>query len=300
MSRAITFFCPAPSAPPPPAPPSLDAYTASLFGAYGIARLLSAYTGHAMTVRRSSDSTTANIDFLVGGGLDTTTLLAFVGAGDGFVAELFDQSGAGNHFAQATTTKQPKIVSAGTYLGYLMWDDTDDLLTGTTASGGSAAATAYIGGTLRSTAARQVLLDSFNGSIPAGTTAGSIRWDYEISFHGYRNILISDTGTNLVIGESTAASLSTNVHTIVCDFSQASNATRDLYYVNASAQTLSYSTSGTISTSTVLAASENWNLGSSNDGTLPSSLNLYVCAIYNANHNSTTVTGVETVLNHYV
>jgi hypothetical protein len=65
-----------------------------------------------MNVRRSSDSTTQDIGF-VGGTLDTASLLAFVGAGNGFVTTWYDQSGAVNNVTQATAASQPQIVTSG-------------------------------------------------------------------------------------------------------------------------------------------------------------------------------------------
>jgi hypothetical protein len=80
--------------------------------AYSVRKLSSTYTGNAIQVRRSSDNATMDIGF-VGGNLDTATLKTFVGAGNGFVSIWYDQSGYGRDLAQATTTMQPAVVSAG-------------------------------------------------------------------------------------------------------------------------------------------------------------------------------------------
>jgi hypothetical protein len=81
-------------------------------GGWSTRKLYSAYSGSCLKVRRSSDSTEADIGF-VGANLDTASLLTFVGANDGFVRTWYDQSGNGRHFNQATATNQPKIVNAG-------------------------------------------------------------------------------------------------------------------------------------------------------------------------------------------
>lgn len=82
--------------------------------AYSIARRLStSYTGPLVRVRRSSDSTEADIGYTAGGALDTTALLAFVGSGSGFVKTLYDQSGNARHLTQATAAAQPRIVNSG-------------------------------------------------------------------------------------------------------------------------------------------------------------------------------------------
>jgi len=71
-----------------------------------------AYAGFCIRVRRSSDSTELNIGF-VANVIDTADLLAFVGAGDGFVVTKYDQSINGFNATQATAANQPRIVSAG-------------------------------------------------------------------------------------------------------------------------------------------------------------------------------------------
>jgi hypothetical protein len=83
--------------------------------AYSLRKLRTAYTGSAIKVRRSSDNTEQDIGF-VGNELDTSSLLSFVGAGDGFVSKWYDQSGAGNDALQSTASNQPLIVSSGSVI----------------------------------------------------------------------------------------------------------------------------------------------------------------------------------------
>ena len=89
----------------------LDLYP-SAAAAYSLRKLRSAYTGSAIRVRRSSDNTEQNIGF-TGNELDTTALLSFCGAGNGFVTTWYDQSGSGNNATQTTQANQPQIVSSG-------------------------------------------------------------------------------------------------------------------------------------------------------------------------------------------
>ena len=91
----------------------LDTYSGAAV-AYSLRKLRNDYTGSAITVRRSSDNTSQNIGFDANGNLDTTSLLSFVGAGNGFVSVWFDQSGNGNNAFQITASQQPLIVSNGT------------------------------------------------------------------------------------------------------------------------------------------------------------------------------------------
>jgi hypothetical protein len=80
--------------------------------AYSVRKLRTAYTGNCIRVRRSSDNAEQNIGF-VNNYLDTTSLLSFVGAGNGFVAIWYDQSGNGNDVFELTASWQPRIVNAG-------------------------------------------------------------------------------------------------------------------------------------------------------------------------------------------
>ena len=80
--------------------------------AYSLRALNSAYTGPAIKVRRSSDNEEQDIGLLYDGSLNTASLLAFVGSGDGFVTTWYDQSG-GSNATQGSASKQPKIVNSG-------------------------------------------------------------------------------------------------------------------------------------------------------------------------------------------
>ena len=84
------------------------------YQAYSFRKLYLEYAGFAVTVRRSSDNTTADVGFDADGLLDTDALLAFAGAGDAFVATWYDQSGhSSRNLVQATAAKQPQIVASG-------------------------------------------------------------------------------------------------------------------------------------------------------------------------------------------
>jgi hypothetical protein len=89
----------------------LDAYSGAA-AAYSLRKLSSTYTGSAIRVRRSSDNTELNIGFDANGDLDTYSLSAFVGTGNGFVTTWYDQSGSYN-LIQTTAANQPSIVLSG-------------------------------------------------------------------------------------------------------------------------------------------------------------------------------------------
>jgi hypothetical protein len=90
----------------------LDTYSGAS-AAYSLRKLRSAYTGYAIRVRRSSDNTTLDVGFDANGNLDTTSILSFVGTGNGFVSIWYDQSGLLRHSTQVTSANQPNIVNAG-------------------------------------------------------------------------------------------------------------------------------------------------------------------------------------------
>ena len=90
----------------------LDTYSSATV-AYSLRKLRNGYYGFAIRVRRSSDNAEQDIAFKTDGTLDTTSLLAFVGSGNGFVTTWYDQSGNGYNAYQSTAINQPLIVSSG-------------------------------------------------------------------------------------------------------------------------------------------------------------------------------------------
>lgn len=87
--------------------------------ACSLRKLSTSYVGNAIQVRRSGDNATQDIGFTVDGNLDTDTLLAFIGANDGFVSIWYDQSGNARDLIKTDYNLQPQIVFNGTlkYIG---------------------------------------------------------------------------------------------------------------------------------------------------------------------------------------
>jgi hypothetical protein len=83
--------------------------------AYSLRKIRRDYTGNCIKVRRSSDNTTQEIGF-VNDVLDTTSLLSFVGVGNGFVETWYDQSTNSNDMVQLNNSSQPQIVSSGSVI----------------------------------------------------------------------------------------------------------------------------------------------------------------------------------------
>ena len=93
----------------------LETYSGAA-AAYSLRKLRNGYYGNAIRVRRSSDNAEQDITFKADGTLDTVSLLAFVGSGNGFVTTWYDQSGNNNHIIQTTAANQPQVVSSGSVI----------------------------------------------------------------------------------------------------------------------------------------------------------------------------------------
>jgi hypothetical protein len=116
----------------------LDDYSGAGAG-FSLRKLRSAYTGNSIRVRRSSDNTEQDIGF-VNNVLDTTSLLTFCGAGNGFVTTWYDQSGNARDITQTTAANQPQIVSSGAVLTIgtrpcMTFDGVNDQITSTLLTG---------------------------------------------------------------------------------------------------------------------------------------------------------------------
>jgi hypothetical protein len=101
----------------PPLPSSylLDDYPGAYI-AYSLDKISSTYTGSAIRVRRTSDNAEQDIGFDVNDNLDTTALLAFVGASNGVIVTWYDQSVSIKNAIQATFNRQPRIVTNGSLI----------------------------------------------------------------------------------------------------------------------------------------------------------------------------------------
>lgn len=92
----------------------LDAYTSTWTGLFSASRRLrAAYTGPAIRVRRVADGVEQDIAFTSAGALDTATLSAFVGSGNGAVVRWYDQGGAGRNAIPKAGVASPVIVQGG-------------------------------------------------------------------------------------------------------------------------------------------------------------------------------------------
>jgi hypothetical protein len=114
-------------------------FFSDLFGmpaaAYSLRKLTPNAT-NCIRVRRSSDNTEQDIGFVSNSPnspIDTAALLAFVGAGNGFVTTWYDQSTSAINANQTSSGNQPQIVSSGVVelcssLPSIKWDGSNDFL----------------------------------------------------------------------------------------------------------------------------------------------------------------------------
>lgn len=79
--------------------------------AYALFQLKSTAT-NCIRVRRSSDNSEQDFGF-VAGALDTSSLLSFVGANNGFIVTWYDQTGNGYNATLSTASQQLRIVTSG-------------------------------------------------------------------------------------------------------------------------------------------------------------------------------------------
>lgn len=94
----------------------LDTLSAVPSAAYSMRKVRSAYAGAALSVTRSTDNVTQDINFDGSGNLDTASMLSFLGAATGTINTWYDQTGNGRHMVQATVGSQPTLVNAGALL----------------------------------------------------------------------------------------------------------------------------------------------------------------------------------------
>jgi hypothetical protein len=110
-ATGASFLSPAPTS----SPLILNQLSVMAAAAYSLRLINLSFSGKCINVRRSSDNAVIDIGF-VNGVLDTSTLMSFVGAGNGYIAIWYDQSGNGFNLVQSTAAYQPQIVSSGSLL----------------------------------------------------------------------------------------------------------------------------------------------------------------------------------------
>lgn len=280
---------------------ALDSYTANLWFAGGLKRLLTSYTGPLIRVRKTTggDTTTEqNIGYLVDGSLDTTALASFAGAETAVIVKTYDQSGAANDLGQTTGSKQPRIVNAGSYDGFIRFDGTDDGFQSVNNSGTPSCFTVAWKCNSRANTVTKVL---YEHGPTAGNTVGS---NDVLSYIGDPGtgaapiLLVSEGSGNYIQNYWGSSNFpSANVHMSVFDRTVGTQAGDAILYISGSLIARSGgSTTGSIPGSGTNYTANKWNIGArDNASSLPSSIDIYTMAIYEANKSSDAA-GIATAL----
>lgn len=100
---------------------------ADVAAAYSFRRVRSAYAGALVRVRRSSDSTEQDFGAALPA-VNWAAVLAFIGAGNGFVTTWYDQGGNTRDLLQATASAQPQIGLLANGLPGMTFDGVNDQL----------------------------------------------------------------------------------------------------------------------------------------------------------------------------
>jgi hypothetical protein len=263
----------------------IDSYTTNLWGAYGLQLLRGNFLGSAIRVRRSSDNTEQDIGF-TSGALNTSALASFVGANDGFVTKWYDQSGAGNDFAQATTANQPMIVDAGVYIGEVTFDGVNDAMTSVNNSGTPSAFTVHVAG-------RQRLFDSsLNRTIMrhAGSNA-ELSYQSTTVYNSNYGSVVTNGGGGAVLFDDAAADAS-STYSFKADRAGALATDELTFYTNGTAKTPTVS-SGTTVTGNYTAGA--WYLGF-NGTTNYARLSAKALLIYETAQSGADITSIATLV----
>lgn len=158
----------------------LDLLAASPTVAYSLRKVISTAT-LAIRVRRSSDDAEQDIGF-ASNALDTAALAAFVGANNAFVTTFYDQTATGINLVQATASRQPRIVNAGTYDGMAVFDGSSDTMSATSVPFGTPRVGLHMKAAQANQSAAAVLVES---SANYNSNVGAFLYYHETNWHRF-------------------------------------------------------------------------------------------------------------------
>lgn len=221
----------------------LDSLAVTPRACFSLRKLISTATV-CCRVRRS-DNAEQDIGFS-GNSIDTAALLSFCGATNGFVTKWYDQTGNAEHLEQATTTKQPQIVSAGSHFGSITFNGSAFTMTITSLTLGTPQVGIYTRGKYNSTGGAGVFCEmTTNASSNSGTF-----------------LIYNNAGAFLLDSYNTAGTNRARSYTTVTTTSQ------ETYLLNRAtvgATELSAYTNGTIRTASESATTEQTGNYATND-----------------------------------
>lgn len=151
------------------APVYLDSLSPAPRAVHSLRKMISTAT-NCCDVRHTVSGTVTTIGFS-GNSIDTGALATAAAGGTLTVPKWYDQTGNGYDQVQATTSKQPRIVNAGTYDGKLVYDGTDDSMSVPSLPFG----TPYVGLYVKSKILRQAAVGiAYETSANFGSNAGAL------------------------------------------------------------------------------------------------------------------------------
>lgn len=176
-------------------------YTTNLIHAWSLRKVVPAYSGSAIRIRRSNDNAESDIGFAGNGDLSTSSITSFVGSNSAFITTIYDQGLAtAINLVQTTAANQFQIVNAGTII-----------TSGSMTTGKPVA---------QMTTSTSMTLASSLPSITTATFISAYHWTgsgtqifRDDTAGGANRILEFQNGTPLVIGTNSALSPALNVST---------------------------------------------------------------------------------------
>jgi hypothetical protein len=278
----------------------LEAFPFGLKSVRALKRKITGYSGNCIRVRRSSDNAEQDIGFTtsaIDAPVDSAAAVAFAGAGSAFVTTIYDQSGNGDSMVQATSAKQPRVVNAGVWDGFVRFDGTDDSMQSTNNSGAVSTYNAAVLLSLRSagTAGRIILERGVNlGGNANNETALSTG---SLSGNGVVAVFKSESanyfGSVYLLSTKTPNGTDANWATM----SYASSGSAGLEWWRGSTKYTLDGTSvvGTVGTGVVGTAIK-WYLGARNNASFFCDLNWYADAIYEGAVPDATKIAIQLIL----
>jgi hypothetical protein len=268
----------------------LDEYPGAA-AAYSLRKLSTAYTGSAIRVRRSSDSTEQDIGF-VNNELDTASLKSFCSATNGFVTTWYDQSGSARNATQSTSANQPQIVSSGSLIlqngkPSVQFDGSNDFLNRSESASNLFAAnfSVFVVNNVTGGSTRKFLIET--------TSVGSNVFSPGLEYNGVLpakiQLFSGDTGTNVFTLSTN--NFSGNIQRLVSALKNGTTI-QEIFVNNASQGSTSPSVTTTIDVT-------GYNIGtfrSANDRFFGG--NMQEIILYNS-YESSNRTGIETNINNF-
>ncbi|MGJ7512335.1 arabinofuranosidase catalytic domain-containing protein [Variovorax sp. GT1P44] len=245
----------------------IDSYATGVTGLHALKRKWTGYAGSCIRIRRSSDNTEQDIGFVSGAidaAVDSSAAQTFCGAGDGFVTKIYDQSGNGNNWAQATNAKQARCVASGVWDGFVRFDGSDDTMQSVNNSGTVAVYNLCLMAVPRNVASGSAKVMVARGTIGAsGQNACAWAFDTAAGF-GWNLQNYLSQGTNYFRNgySTTKGPTVSSSRWMAWDYTQTTVANQAKLYQGSTVQTIDTNfTSGTISTSTI-GTVQKWDLAS--------------------------------------